>query len=132
MLQETTSADFQDELKNQTKTILVFVWAPWCSNCKILKPVIEEIASEYPDKYQILKLNGDENKEFIQKYKVFGLPTTLVFCHGLLVDRKTGIQSKAAIMKRIRTNDSMTAEEAKDKEISGFFSWPFKKSKTKG
>jgi thioredoxin len=128
-LHEITSEIFQKKITGSHTPFLVFIWAPWCGNCKALKPIIEEISNEMEKNFEITSLNGDESKDFIKKYKVFGLPTLLIFIHGRLVNRKTGIQSKKSILKKIEENMDMTAEEAKKNEITGLFRWPIKRSK---
>jgi thioredoxin len=126
---EITNEAFQKKIKGSHTPFLVFIWVPWCGNCKALKPIIEEISDEMKNDFEITSLNSDDNKDFIKRYKVFGLPTLLIFNHGLLVNRKTGMQSKKSILKKIEENLNMTAEEAKKNEITGLFRWPLKKSK---
>jgi len=88
-MQATTETTFTQDVLASVQPALVFVWAPWCHNCKAMTPHMQKMAGELKNEYHFFKLNGDENRELLKKYKVFGLPTLLFFCHGRLVFRKT-------------------------------------------
>ncbi|TKC16807.1 thioredoxin [Robertmurraya kyonggiensis] len=77
--------------------VLVDCWAPWCPPCKRIAPILEELNQEYGLK--IVKVNADENEDFINEYEVLGLPTLLLFQDNQLVKRVTGFQPKAVLVE---------------------------------
>ena len=85
-----TDSSFDEEIKNSKVPILVEFWAEWCGPCKIIGPILEEIALEQESKIKIFKLNIDENPETPQKFGVRGIPTLMLFKDGKLVDTKVG------------------------------------------
>ncbi|KAA3613172.1 MAG: thioredoxin [Calditrichaeota bacterium] len=127
MLKDVSNDYFEKQLIYKVDQFMVFVWAPWCSNCKTMMPIITELGSEISDNFQIVKLNGDENQNFIKKYKVFGLPTTLIFSHGLLIKRKTGMQSKKFLVKQIMENKNFSYSKLKKKKLRDFLGGHLKK-----
>lgn len=80
---------------------LVDFWAVWCSPCKIMEPVIEEIEKEFKGKIEIVKINVDDNAEMASKYGVMSIPTYVVEKDGKEVGRKVGVTSKAELVKLI-------------------------------
>ncbi|MFC2162614.1 thioredoxin [Candidatus Altiarchaeota archaeon] len=81
--------------------ILVDCWAPWCGPCKMIAPVIGELAADYAGKIAFGKLNVDVNQQVAAKYGIMSIPTLLIFKDGELVDRITGAQPKQAISARL-------------------------------
>lgn len=79
----------------QSHFVLVDCWAPWCPPCKMIAPILEELNQEYGLK--IVKVNADENEDFINEYEVLGLPTLLLFQDNQLVKRITGFQPKSVL-----------------------------------
>jgi len=98
---QLTDATFEREVLKSDKPVLVDLWAPWCGPCRMLGPVVEELAKEYEGKAVIGKLNTDENSATMENYRVSAIPTLLFFKGGKLVDTKVGVQSKAAIKERL-------------------------------
>lgn len=96
-----TDATFEKEVLKSAKPVLVDLWAPWCGPCRMLGPVIEELAAEYAGKAVVGKLNTDENSDTMTTYRVSAIPTLLFFKGGKLVDQAVGVQSKAAIKAKL-------------------------------
>lgn len=100
---ELSSDNFQDEIQNQG-TILVDFWAEWCGPCRMVAPVLEELAEEMDGKVRIGKLNVDENQELSMQYQVQSIPTFVLFKDGEVADRMMGAMPKAAFEKFIERN----------------------------
>lgn len=81
--------------------VMVDFWATWCGPCRMIAPLVEELASEYDGKVVIGKCNVDENQEVPMKYGIRNIPTLLFFKNGELVDRMVGAASKADIAKKL-------------------------------
>lgn len=81
--------------------VMVDFWATWCGPCRMIAPLVEELASEYDGKVVIGKCNVDENQEMPMKYGIRNIPTLLFFKNGELVDRMVGAASKADIAKKL-------------------------------
>jgi thioredoxin 1 len=96
-----TDATFEMEVLKSDKPVLVDLWAPWCGPCRMLGPVVEELATEYAGKAVVGKLNTDENSDTMATYRVSAIPTLLFFKSGKLVDQMVGVQSKAAIKAKL-------------------------------
>jgi len=92
-----TDKDFS-QVVEQSGSVLVDFWAPWCGPCKMIAPVLEEIDSEIGDKLKITKLNVDENPETASRFGVMSIPTLLVFKDGQVVDKIVGFQPKDALV----------------------------------
>ena len=84
------------------RPLLVDCWAEWCGPCRMLTPVLDQLASEASGRYIIAKLNVDENPRTAAEFRVQSIPTLLIFKNGALVDRMVGVQSKAAIAARLK------------------------------
>lgn len=87
----------------QTKghPILVDCWAPWCPPCRMISPVLDELAAESNGRYRIAKLNVDENPQTAARFHIASIPTLLIFKDGQTVDRIVGVQPKQAIAERL-------------------------------
>jgi thioredoxin 1 len=89
------------EVINSDKPVVVDFWAPWCGPCKMLGPVMEEIATELEGKAIVAKLNVDENERIAMEYNVSSIPTVITFRNGEVIDKFVGFMPKAAIMSKL-------------------------------
>ena len=92
-----TDASFEDEVLKADGAVLVDYWAPWCGPCKMIAPILEEVAGEYSDKLKVVKVNIDENPDTPRKYGVRGIPTLTVFKNGNVEATKVGALSKSQL-----------------------------------
>lgn len=95
LVKHITDADFQATVA--TGVTLVDFWAPWCGPCKMIAPILEEIAGELGDKAQIVKINVDDNPQVAGQYGIMSIPTLLLFKDGKKVDQKVGALPKPAL-----------------------------------
>ena len=95
-----TDQNFEEEVLNSQKPVLVDFWAPWCGPCQMMGPIIEELAEELEGKVVVGKLNVDENPQMAQKYGIMSIPTLLVFKNGQVVEQFVGVQPKE-VLKRV-------------------------------
>ena len=89
--------NFQDEVMNSDKPVLLDFWAPWCGPCRMVVPIVEEIAKERPD-IKVGKINVDEQPELAQQFRVMSIPTLVVMKDGKVVAQAMGARPKQAIL----------------------------------
>ena len=94
-----TDATFDADVLGSDKPVLVDFWAEWCGPCKMVAPVLEEIASEHGDKLTVAKVNIDENPEIARRYQIMSIPTMSVFSGGEVVKSIVGARPKAALLR---------------------------------
>ena len=93
-----TNDNFQQEVMQSDKPVLLDFWASWCGPCKMVGPIIEEIEAEAGNKIKVGKVNVDEEQELAQMYKVMSIPTLVVIQDGKVVEKSVGAKSKQAIL----------------------------------
>lgn len=96
-----TNENFQQEVMQSDKPVLLDFWASWCGPCKMVGPIIEEVEAEVGTKIKVGKVNVDEEQELAQIYKVMSIPTLVVIQGGKVVEKSVGAKSKQAIMDMI-------------------------------
>ena len=96
-----TTQNFEEEVLKSEKPVLVDFWAIWCGPCKMIAPIIEEVAEEYSDKIKVGKINVDEEMELAIKYGITSIPTLLLFKGGEVVKKTLGYMSKEEVEKFI-------------------------------
>jgi thioredoxin len=97
-----TDASFErDVLQAQRNPVLVDCWAPWCGPCRMIGPIMEQLAAESNGRYRIAKLNVDENPRIASQFQIQSIPTMLIFKDGKLIDRLVGAQPKQSIAERL-------------------------------
>lgn len=96
-----TDENFENEVLNSDKPCIVDFYADWCGPCKMMSPIIEEIAEELGDKVKVGKVNSDENMELAQKYGIMSIPTIMVIKNGEVTKTFVGVTSKEEIINEI-------------------------------
>jgi thioredoxin 1 len=97
LIKHVSDASFEADVLKASKPVLVDYWAEWCGPCKMIAPVLDEVAGTYQDKLQIAKLNVDENRDIPAKFGIRGIPTLMLFKDGQLAATKVGAMSKAQL-----------------------------------
>ena len=98
---QVTDANFEAEVVKSDLPVLVDFWAPWCGPCRMIGPVIDELAKEYAGKVKVCKLNTDENQDTASKYQISAIPTILLFKGGKLAQQLVGLQPKEELKKNL-------------------------------
>ena len=94
--------NFEDEVENSTLPVLVDFWAAWCGPCKMIAPIIDQLADEFDGKVKIAKLNVDENRDLAMRFQVMSIPTLLLFKDGEVVNQMVGARPKGELVKLLQ------------------------------
>ncbi|WP_457616437.1 thioredoxin [Lutibacter sp.] len=104
MALEITDATFEEVVLKSDKPVLVDFWAAWCGPCRMVGPIIEELASEYEGKVVVGKVDVDAHQQYAAKYGVRNIPTVLLFKNGEVVEKQVGAAPKAAYAQKINAH----------------------------
>lgn len=99
-----TESNWQAEVINSSVPVVVDFWAPWCGPCRIIAPIIEELATEMSERVKFGKLNTDENPNIAMRYGIRAIPTIMLFKNGDVVDTRIGVQPKEALRQMINSH----------------------------
>ncbi|WP_100550868.1 thioredoxin [Caedibacter taeniospiralis] len=94
-----TDSEFKSAVLDSTQPVLVDFWAPWCGPCKMIAPVLDQVAEHYGQKLKVVKINVDDNPEIPAKFGVRGIPTLMVFKDGENVETKVGAVQKSQLIQ---------------------------------
>ena len=97
LIKHVSDASFESDVLKAGKPVLVDYWAEWCGPCKMIAPILDEVAGTYGDKLQVAKMNVDENRDIPAKFGIRGIPTLMLFKNGELAATKVGAMSKAQL-----------------------------------
>ena len=100
----TSDSNFENDVLKSSVPVLVDYWAEWCGPCKMIAPILDEIAKDYHGKLKIAKVNVDENQQVTQKYGIRSIPTLMIFKDGAVQAQKVGAMSKSQLSAFIETN----------------------------
>jgi len=100
----TTDATFAQDVLKSDKPVLLDFWAEWCGPCKMIAPILDEIASEYHDRVKVAKINIDENPQTPPKFGIRGIPTLILFKNGTVEAQKVGAVSKSQLAAFLDSN----------------------------
>ncbi|WP_110650394.1 thioredoxin [Salinicola peritrichatus] len=101
---DVTNANFEQEVLKADKPVLLKFWAPWCGPCKMMAPVVDEVASEKADELKVVSVNVDDAPEIASEHGVRGVPTVMLFKSGAKVASLVGAQSKSQLTQFIEQN----------------------------
>jgi thioredoxin 1 len=100
-VEHINDSDFDAKVLKQTGLVLVDFWAAWCGPCKMIAPILEQIADEMKDTVKVVKMNVDDNQQIASKYRIMSIPTLILFKDGKLIEQLVGVRPKEQIKKLI-------------------------------
>lgn len=100
-MQYVTETDFQNEVLDSVEPVLVDFTATWCPPCKMLDPVVKQLAEDWQGKVKVVKLDADQNPNIMVQYGVMGIPTLMLFKSGQIKERVTGFQPKDKLVSKL-------------------------------
>jgi len=103
-MRNISQEQWEQEVVNSDKPVFVDFWATWCGPCRIVSPIVEELAKEYEGKVDFVKVDVDQNRELASKYSIFSIPTLAIFRNGQVVAQAAGAASKESIRTYIDKN----------------------------
>ncbi len=103
-MKNISKEQWEQEVINSDRPVFVDFWATWCGPCSIVAPIVEELAKEYEDKVNFVKVDVDQNKELASKYNIFSIPTLAIFRNGQVVSQAAGAVSKESLRNYIDKN----------------------------
>jgi thioredoxin 1 len=101
---DVNESEFQHEVLDSAMPVLVDFWAEWCGPCKMLSPIVDEIANQYEGKVRVVKVDADANQDVMQQYGILSIPTLILFKGGEAVERITGFKPKDKILGKLSTH----------------------------
>jgi len=101
MALEITDANYKEVMADTSKPVVIDFWATWCGPCRMVSPIIDELAAEYEGRVVVGKCNVDENEDLTMEYGIRNIPTVLFFKNGQLVDKQIGAVLKSAFVQKI-------------------------------
>ncbi|MHB1667072.1 MAG: thioredoxin TrxA [Thiomonas sp.] len=104
LIKQTTDASFDIDVLKSTTPVLIDYWAEWCGPCRMVAPILDEIAGEYQGRLNIMKVNVDENRSIPAKYGIRGIPTLMLFKNGEVAATKVGALSKSQLTTFLDAN----------------------------
>lgn len=104
LIKHITDASFDADVLKATQPVLVDYWAEWCGPCKMIAPILDEVAKDYDGRLNVAKMNVDQNREVPAKFGIRGIPTLMIFKGGQLAATKVGALSKAQLTAFVNDN----------------------------